>query len=166
MCLECDGYSFEQVMLDLDLTIRTFGWQLTQVSDPAPISTLPWSYTIGLGESYDHAELMMIGVELGTQSMVIRRVVAMIEERGQIDHDELARLGLSLVEVHRNHLRDHWFGTWSRRYGEPPPDGTFLQIVPPSDWFCECHQHSVPRFDRPAPIRFGNRAERRRQRRR
>jgi len=145
MCLQCDGYSFEQSMLDLDLTIRTYGWQLTQVTDPA----MPWSYTIGLGESYDHAELMMIGVELGTQSHVIRHLVAMITEAGEIDHDELDRRGLSLVDVHRHHLRDHWFGTWSNRYGTLPPDGTFVQIIPPRDWFCKCHRNSTPRFDRP-----------------
>ncbi len=149
-------------MLDLDLTIRTFGWQLTQVSDPAPTALLPWSYTIGLGESYDHPDLMMIGVELETQSAVIRRIVEPIERTGRIDRQDLDDAGITLVEVHPNHLRDHWFGQWSNRAGILPPDGTFLQVVPPPDWFCSCHRHALPRFDRPGPIRFGNRADRQR----
>ena len=159
MCLECDGYTFEQSMLSLDLTIRTYGWQLTQVTD----SAMPGSYTIGLGESYDHPELVMVGVELDTQSAIIRKIVSMVETTGRIDTDDVESHGLTLVEVHRDHLHDHWFGTWSNRYGHLPPDGTFLQIVPPPEWFCSCHQTSWPRFDRPGRWRGpGNRAERRR----
>jgi hypothetical protein len=159
MCLQCDGYSFEQSMLALDLTIRTYGWRLTQVTD-----TMPWSYTIGLTESYDHPELMITGLELEMQSSVIRRIVGPIEKSGTIDQNALDDAGITLVEVHPNHLRSDWFGTWSNRYGHTPPAGTFLQIVPPSDWFCECHQHSMPHFELPGPIRFGNRASRRTRR--
>ena len=137
-------------MLALDLTIRTYGWQLTQITDANP-----WSYTIGLTESYGHPELMIAGLTLGRQSTVIRRIVDPIERTGRIDAAELADVGITLVEVHPHHLRGDWFGTWSNRYGNAPPDGTFLQIVPPEEWFCDCHRHSVPRFDRAAPIRFG-----------
>ena len=145
-------------MLSLDLTIRTYGWQLNQITD-----TMPWSYTIGLTESYDHPELMMYGVELETQNIVIRKIVDSIEETGNVDHAFLECEGVTLVEVHPNHLAGDWFGTWSNHYGHEPPDGTFLQIVPPSRWFCSCHQHSIPHFEQPGPIRMGNRASRRRR---
>jgi len=158
MCLQCDGYSFEQSMLSLDLTIRTYGWQLNQITE-----AMPWSYTIGLGESYDHPELMITGLELEMQNSVIRRIVGPIEQTGRIDHDDLANAGVTLVEVHPDHLAGDWFGTWSNHYGHEPPDGTFLQIVPPSIWFCSCHQHSIPHFEQPGPIRMGNRASRRRR---
>jgi hypothetical protein len=146
-------------MLALDLTIRTYGWQLTQVTDATP-----WSYTIGLIESYDHPELMVAGLELDTQSMVIRKIVDSIASTGNVDHAFLEREGVTLVEVHPNHLADDWFGTWSNFYGHVPPDGSFLQIVPPGDWFCDCHQHSVPHFELPGPIRDDNRASRRNRR--
>lgn len=146
-------------MLTLDLTIRTHGWQLTQVTD-----AMPWSYTIGLTESYGHPELMMYGVELGTQNSVIRKIVDPIATTGSVDQPFLERQGVTLVEVHPNHLADHWFGTWSSFYERLPAPGSFLQIVPPADWFCDCHEHSMPHFELPGPIRFGNRAERRRRR--
>jgi hypothetical protein len=161
MCLQCDGYSFEQTMLALDLTIRTYGWQLTQVTD-----AMPWSYTIGLTESYGHPELMIYGVKLDTQDMVIRKIVSSIETTGRVDQPFLDREGVELVEVHPNHLAGDWFGTWSNFYERTPPPGSFLQIVPPPDWFCSCHQHSIARFDQPGPIRIGNRADRRRRGRR
>ena len=159
--MQCDGYSFEQSMLALDLTIRTHGWALTQVT-----AEMPWSYTIGLSESYDHPELMIAGVELSTQRSVVNRIVDAIVKTGSVDHPLLADAGITLVEVHPTHLADHWFGRWSAHYERIPVPGTFLQIVPPWDWFCDCHQHSMPHFELPDPIRFGNRAERRRRRRR
>ena len=149
MCLQCDGYSYEQTMLALDLTIRTYGWQLQQVTD-----TNPWSYTIGLAESYGHPELMITGLELDMQNSVIRKIVDPIASTGSVDHSFLGREGVTLVEVHPNHLAGEWYGTWSNFYGHLPPPGSFLQIVPPNKWFCDCHQHSMPRFDRPGPIRF------------
>ncbi len=148
-------------MLSLDLTIRTVGWQLTQITD-----TNPWSYTIGLLESYGHPELMVTGLALDTQSVTIRQIVSLIKKTGRVDQAVLEREGVTLVEVHPNHLAGDWFGTWSNFYQRIPTPGSFLQIVPPSDWFCDCHAHSMPHFELPDPIRFGNRAARRRQGRR
>ncbi len=135
-------------MLSLDLTIRTYGWQLNQITDDHP-----WSYTIGLLESYGHPELMVIGLGFEMQNIVIRKIVDSIEKTGSVDHDFLEREGVTLVEVHPNHLRGDWFGTWSNFYERRPAPGSFLQIVPPSDWFCDCHQHSMPHFELPGPIR-------------
>jgi hypothetical protein len=148
-------------MLSLDLTIRTYGWQLQQVTD-----TNPWSYTIGLTESYGHPELMIIGLELDVQNTVIRKIVDPIVQSGSVDHEFLERQGVTLVDVHPDHLAGDWFGTWSNFYECTPTPGSFLQIVPPPDWFCECHQHSIPHFELPGPIRYGNRADRRNRRRR
>ena len=86
MCLQCDGYSFEQSMLSLDLTIRTYGWQLNQVTDANP-----WSYTIGLTESYGHPELMSLRARLDVQNTVIRKIVDPIVETGSVDHAFLER---------------------------------------------------------------------------
>jgi hypothetical protein len=147
-------------MLSLDLTIRAFGWQLVQITD-----TNPWSYTVGLLESYDHPELMVTGLGLDVQNRVIRKIVDSIKTTGTVDDTLHEREGIALVEVHPNHLAGDWFGTWSNFYHRLPPPGSFLQIVPPSDWFCDCHQHSMPHFELPETIHFGNRASRRRGRR-
>ena len=146
-------------MRGVDLAIRTHGWFLQMVTD-----AVPFSYTVGLTESFGHPELMMIGMELDRQSSVIRRIVEPIEQTGHVDTADVAAAGITLVDVHDNHLDGDWFGTWVRRYGHLPPAAAYLQVVPPAEWFCSCHQHSTPRFDRPGPIRAGNRAERRRRR--
>ena len=38
-----------------------------------------------------------------------------------IDHDDLADAGVTLVEVHPDHLAADWFGTWSNHFGHEPP---------------------------------------------
>ena len=93
---------------------------------------------------------------------MIRKIVDSIETTGSVDHAFLEREGVTLVEVHPKHLAGDWFGTWSNFYQRLPPPGSFLQIVPPSDWFCDCHQHSMPHFELPGPIRYGDRPSRRR----
>ncbi len=98
-------------MLSLDLTVRTYGWQLNQITDDHP-----WSYTIGLLESYDHPELMVTGLDFEMQNIVIRKIVDAIEKTGSVDHAFLERERVTLVEVHSNHLAGDWFGTWSNFY--------------------------------------------------
>jgi hypothetical protein len=87
------------------------GWQLNQVTDVDP-----WSYTIGLLESYDHPEVMVAGLRLEQQNTVIRTVVEPIVQTGRVDHAFLDREGVTLVEVHPDHLAGDWFGTWSNFY--------------------------------------------------
>jgi len=160
MCLQCDGYSYEQAMLELDLRIRVHGWALVQVEG----GVTSWSYTIGLTENYAHPELAMTTVRLELQSAVIHRLVDDIVETGHLDLDLVAERELELVEVHPTRFVEDWFGTWSNRYERPPAPGGFLQIVPPASWFCECHASATPRLDRPGHAPGGNRATRRRRR--
>ena len=160
MCLQCDGYAFEQAMLELDLRIRVDGWALVQVD----AGVASWSYTIGLTEHYGHPELTMVAVRLELQSAVIHRLVDDIVETGKLDLDLVAEHELELVEVHSTRFAQAWFGTWSNHYERRPAPGGFLQIVPPSSWFCECHADATPRLDRAGPGPDGNRAHRRRQR--
>lgn len=159
MCLQCDGYSYEQAMLELDLLIRVHGWALVQVEG----DVTSWSYTIGLTENYGHPELTMAAVRLELQSAVIHRLVDDIVETGQLDLDLVAERELEIVEVHPLRFVQDWFGTWSNHYERPPTPGGFLQIVPPASWFCEDHASATPRLDRPGADPDGNRATRRRR---
>ncbi len=157
MCLECDGYSFEQVMQAIDLDVRAYGWHHVLVDEPRP-----WSYTIGLRESYGHPELAMVDVELSAQVALIRWACESIEDCGAIDEYERAALGVEIVTVDDAHLRSgDWFGTWHNFYGEPPPSGSFLQILPPPSCECEVHRGQSRRLDRSDLRPAGNRQQRR-----
>lgn len=161
MCLQCDGYSFEEAMLALDLKIQVHGWALIQVDDDGPEGTMSWAYTVGLTEHYGHPELAMFVVRPAKRDQVIRLLVEGIVDTGRVIDDDVTDLGLELVPVHPNNLTGDWFGTWANHTGHLPPAGSFLQIVPPKDWFCSCHQNATPRLDRPGVVPFGNRAARR-----
>lgn len=162
MCLECDGYSFEEAMQALDLQIRVHGWSLTQVGTGVGA----FSYTIGLLESYGHPELVVLDVVETTQQSLLRTLVSHIVEDGDVPAAMLAATGLRCLPVHEFHLRDdRFFGGWANRYGRLPLPGEVLQVVVPDSAFCECHVGAQRRLDLAAPAREyrpPNRAERRR----
>lgn len=160
MCMMCDGFSYEEAMRSIDLSIRIHGWHLTMVDAP-----MPWCYTIGLTETFGHSELVVVDIEIADEERLVRWAVGMIERDGSLDSAELTRRQVEVVPVHDRHLRGEWFATWANHYGETPPTGSFLQVVPPPDWFCECHQHLTRRLDRPDGRPLANRAARRRQQR-
>jgi len=165
MCLLCDGYSEEDVMQHIDLAIRVHGWQLTQVE----AEDRPWTYTIGLLETYGHPELLVADVRLGDAADLLRALVPLIAHHGSLPLDELDQLGLALVPVHETHLTTSLVAAWSSHYGHSPEPGSFMQVVPPPDWFCACHQHASRRFDRvdaqpAAPNRAARRAAARQKR--
>lgn len=165
MCLECDGYSHEEVMQALDLRIRVHGWTLVQVQD----GDSGWCYTIGLVERFGHPELCVIDAKLDVRAQVITHLVEGIAARGELPADQRL-MGLECVEVHRDHLRGEWFGTWSERYGHPLRPGEMLQVLLPDSSYCACHAPLVRRLDVPGPTPSGprrpNREERRRRPRR
>jgi len=166
MCLLCDGYSEQQVMQQIDLAIRVHGWQLTQVED----EHLPWTYTIGLLETYGHPELLVVDLKPDAEVALLQALVEIIQQHGSLPPDELGRRGLAVVPVHEAHLSTSLLASWSRYYGRCPAPGSFLQVLPPSSWFCECHAHAGRRFDRvdpqpPPPNRAARRAVARQKRR-
>ncbi|HNJ96772.1 MAG TPA: DUF4262 domain-containing protein [Ilumatobacteraceae bacterium] len=158
MCLECDGFSHEQVMRGLDLKIRTYGWALTQV-DEGPSA---FSYTIGLVESYGHPELIALDFDAKHHHPLISWLVDDIVEHGRITEARLALGGLRCVEVHPDHLVSDFFGGWANRYGHLPRPGQAMQVLLPDEAYCECHAHAVRRLDRPGPLppALGHRANR------
>jgi hypothetical protein len=165
MCLECDGYSFEEAMQALDLQITVHGWALMQVEGDGEA----WSYTIGLLENFGHPELTVLDMELGYQRGYINTLVDDIVESGEISPLTIMELGVECVEVHPEHLRSDLFGKWAARHNRYPTAGEYLQVVPPKSAFCECHANMITRLDRPGTRRAPqvsrppNRAERRRK---
>jgi hypothetical protein len=171
MCLQCDGYSFEEAMQALDLQIRVHGWALVQVRDDDDGTV--WSYTIGLVENFGHPELTMIDVEPEHQAHVIRSLADGIAASGQLPPTFVVAERVRLVDVHPDHVRSDLFATWANRYGSHPKPGLMMQVLLPDDAFCECHVGAGRKLDQPGPLppnpftqRRPNRAERRRRNRR
>lgn len=167
MCLQCDGYSYEESMQALDLQIRVHGWVLQHVYDDHTGAS--WSYTIGLVEQYGHPELTMLDVKPTEQQRVIRLLVDDVVTRGSVSPLTVLAEVLEIVDVHPDHLVGDLFATWGNRYGFPPPPGTMQQVLLPPSAFCPCHAVEVRRLDRPGPLppRLApprpNRAQRRRR---
>lgn len=164
MCLECDGFSHEEVMRGLDLKIRTYGWALVQVDE----GSSSFAYTNGLVESYGHPELIVVDIDPVYQHALIKPLVDGIAASGRLPANLLAARGLRCVEVHADHLVSELFGQWANRYGHLPRPGQALQVVLPPEAYCECHAHAVRQLDRPGALppvvmQRPNRAERRRR---
>lgn len=132
-------------MSKIDLAIRVYGWYFTQIEEDPP-----WSYTIGLLQSWNHPELVVMDLDHEPAAALLRWAVALIERHGRLEPAELAALGIEIVEVAAEHLEGDLFGGWANFYGGLPSPGLFVQIVPPPSWFCECHRGSIRRLDQAA----------------
>jgi hypothetical protein len=166
MCLECDGYSHEEVMQALDLRIRVHGWTLVQVVD----GTTTWCYTVGLVENHGHPELVLFDVRTESQQELMNQLVGLVIDQGELPPAVLAAMGLRVGDVHVDHLESDLFGTWANRYGELPRPGDMVHVRLPDSAYCPCHATSVRRLDLPGPLPAlatahpaPNRAERRRR---
>jgi hypothetical protein len=148
MCLECDGYSHEDVMQSLDLMIRVHGWTLVQVEGDDEA----WCYTVGLLENYGHPELVLFDVKVESQRAWVEQLVEMIIAKGTLPPHRLAAMKLRIVEVHDDHLRGDLFGTWASRYGEYPQPGDMMQVLLPASSYCRCHAPLVRWLDLPGPL--------------
>ena len=166
MCLECNGYSYEEAMQALDLQITIDGFALMQVQGDGET----WCYTIGLLENFGHPELALLDISISKQHKYMDKLVQSIIDNGELSPLAVLELGVECVEVHDNHLRSDLFGRWVARHLRFPRPGEFLQVVPPRSAFCDCHANAIRRLDRPGPLpplpqvwAPPNRAERRRK---
>jgi hypothetical protein len=157
MCVICDGLSPLAAYAAFDLRMQIHGWTLQPVEAPDP-----WCYTVGLSTAFGHPDLVMIDLELDAQVRILRVVVDEIEHSGTLSPEWLADAEIRTAVVHPDHLDGDRFGQWERWYGQPPPLGSFLQILPPPYVLCPCHRRAVRTLDQPGPVlSLGNRAQRR-----
>ena len=159
MCMRCEGYSAEEIERATDLTIITNGYLLLRVTDEYN----PWSYTVGLRESYDHPELVCVDTSIVRQDQMIRLLADEVADRGRIDDDVLRDADIELLVVDEVHLRDDLVVVWEERYDRSAQTGDFLQIRLGPSWYCEHHADAARRLDDPAagPPARPNRARRR-----
>lgn len=131
MCLRCEGYSWEEIDRHHDLAIRVHGYLIRQVVDGAS----PWSYTVGLDESWGHPDLVCVDIAPDVQVALIGALVAEIAESGEIGARVLDDLDLELLVVDEEHFSDGMVAGWEGRHARRAVAGDFLQIVPGSSWF-------------------------------
>ena len=147
MCLFCDGYTPDQVHRALDLRILTDGFALQGVDGPRP-----WVYTVGLLENFSHPELIITDVRLDRSQPVLRALGDAVVDGGPDAFADLLALGgFTTRAVHPAHFDTSLLNIWSWFYDAPPAAGTWLQVVPPPDWFCTQHRAESARLDEPTP---------------
>jgi len=132
----------------VDLHIRVYGYHITQVEDRDP-----WCYTIGLERNFGQPEIVTTTLKMPAQMELIQTVAGMLTGKGEIDYEQLGRLDIRLVPVHRSHLAAGLVGGWEAFYARPATPGSFVQVLPPKNWLCPCHRNAVTRLDRPPATR-------------
>lgn len=147
MCMICDGYSYEDADRWLDLTIRVHGFAMQQVEGDEKVD--PWTYTIGLAESFGRPDLILLDGEPARQGRLLKAIVEDSRARGTFDEAALAAEDIELVPVHPTHTAGNLVATWANRYQRTPRQGEFLQVVLGKSYFCECCYPKVRRLDRP-----------------
>ncbi len=159
MCMRCDGCSDEEIERATDLTIITNGYLLLRVTDEYN----PWSYTVGLRESYGHPEFVCVDTSTARQQQLIRLLADEVADQGRIDDDVLRGADIELLVVDEVHLRDDLVVVWEERYDRSAQTGDFLQIRLGASWYCEHHADGARRLDDPGagPPARPNRAQRR-----
>lgn len=153
MCMRCEGYSDEEIERHQDLVIRVHGFMIQQVQDHPP-----WTYTVGIRESWTRPELLMVDIDAEVQAILILAVADDLAAHGDIRPDTLELLDVELATVDEAHFRDGMVGVWEDRYSMSARTGDFVQIVPGPSWFCERHAAAVRRLDHPAEPGDGRRA--------
>ena len=144
MCMRCDGYSPEEVDRHTDLLIRVHGFMIQQVEDDPP-----WTYTVGVSESWNRPELLIVDIDGATQARLVKAVADDYVRLGDIQPSTLEKLDVELIEVDEVHFRDGLVAQWEHRYSMSASTGDFLQIVPGPSWLCDRHVATVRRLDDP-----------------
>ena len=84
MCRRCDELTPADIRLQEDQKIRDYGYYLEQV---VSWNESTWSYTVGLTEAWDQAELICFDIEPDSQFGLIGVLADEIVEAGSIHPD-------------------------------------------------------------------------------
>ena len=133
------------------------------LSDPTSVG---WTYTIGLVESFGLPELVITNIDCTTAAGFIRDVVADVRSGGTLD--ELPPEFFVPVPVAREHLEGELLNMWRLHYGKEPTGVEVMQLMVGSKFSCPaCLATQVNLSDPGASLapRRPNRATRRAQQR-
>lgn len=150
VCFICDGGTDEELLAEEFMRIALHGFTMTGV-DSAP----PWTYTIGLEQSFRHPELVITGLSAETAAELITSVVERIRTGARFDGSSppLPLCGCTTVAfgaVHDSQWEKGRFNQWLNYYdwlaGDRPPRRA-VQLLwagasgafPPDPEFCRDH---------------------------
>ncbi|MBA2427455.1 MAG: DUF4262 domain-containing protein [Actinobacteria bacterium] len=61
MCMMCEGASLDDVRFHIHGLIEGSGWAVIPVEGNTPYRS--WAYTVGLVQTFDHPELVVVGLD-------------------------------------------------------------------------------------------------------
>jgi uncharacterized protein DUF4262 len=137
---------FDELCANIHGHIERIGWSLMSVMGDA--KHLPWCYTIGLIEKFDHPELIMIGLEDRSTAVPLNGLGMAIAEghtfaRGEVA--DVATVPVLFGEVHEAHWESGMFAKWHHYYqavGYPAlPPMAFQVLWPDDNGFFPGEQH-------------------------
>ncbi len=140
----CNCPSEAELFRSLDRRIDDRRWQLIGVGYGDPPSPVPWTYTIGLAEGFQHPELFTVGAwcspcsgsllnALGDRVAVGERFDGPSHEPIVV-HDGGEELEVHVRPVEGPALVGNWFAMWHRYYWSKPyesPPLSVMQVVLP-----------------------------------
>lgn len=148
MCDICNGKTYEQVEAETRDRVRQLGWavQGVQPSDGHP----GWAYTVGLLDSYDHPELVVVDDDWARGASLLNALGRAVRD-GAIfepgDAIDLCGSRAEVIDVHPDHLASNVMAMWHNIRGpgsgllpldleayqlvarDPLPDGDVLPDV-------------------------------------
>ncbi|MGP9649863.1 DUF4262 domain-containing protein [Glutamicibacter sp. AOP38-B1-38] len=81
MCLQCDGFSNEEVELQITNTIRMYGNAVQFIENPDPTKT--FGYTVGL-TAHGHPEFLVRGLDMVTTCELLNPLAQRVITTGEI----------------------------------------------------------------------------------
>jgi hypothetical protein len=158
MCFICEGGTNEQYNQHLHEQIVSRGFAL------APVGS-GWShrgfvYTIGLVDSRNHPELVVINFELGRAVTVLEMLASSVVEGTRFEAGGTSvQLGaeIGFRQVRARHLRRGLMAGWSSYYrdvGRFDLEASALQVVLPDEGRCYECQPTQPNLDGDRHVSF------------
>ncbi len=156
MCDICDGKTHDQVEAETRGHIRRLGWALRGV-EPSPESH-GWVYTIGLLDSYDHPELVLVDDDWARGGALLNVLGRAVRDGDILQPGDTIDLGerwAEVIDVHPEHLFSDvlalWYNVRGPGSGLLPLDPEAYQVVvhgtlPDGDVLPDV------RLDRPGPV--------------
>lgn len=131
---------FDEMLANIHSHIETKGWSLMAVLGDR--HRLPWCYTIGLLEKFDHPELVMIGLDEASMGAILNEVASQVADGRRLvagDRTLASDMPVLLDAVNDAHWDQDLFAKWWHYYlftGVAPSPQTALQVLWPDDDGC------------------------------
>ena len=148
MCLECDGWTDDEIYDHYDELIAAYGWMVQHIGGGA-LAEPPWSYTIGLSPERAIAVLN----DLARRAANGERFVP-----GTVAENAAGTLEVTFAEVHPLQWETPVFTMWRHYYAARgrAPDQRALQVVLPVDMVGPRARRWQPCLDDPEVVIGGD----------